>query len=208
MKCIDLTGLKFGRLLVVSRSENAGAYVAWNCSCDCGNSCIVRGISLRRGQTKSCGCLKSDATAERNKLAVKHGETKTRLYRIWSGLKDRCLNKASRDFQNYGGRGVSICEAWTKDFIAFRSWAMQSGYTAGLTIERIDVNGGYCPQNCTWIPAKKQAANRRCNVFYNGVCLAEWSRRTGNSYYAIAKRVSAGWDLERAIFTPVRPKKH
>lgn len=208
MKFINLEGTRFGRLVVMSRARNVCKKTAWNCVCDCGNSCVVRSASLRRGLTRSCGCLKHDETVKRNIESVKHNATKTRLFRIWSGMKTRCLNKSSKDWTNYGGRGVKVCEDWKNSFIEFKTWALSAGYSDELTIDRIDANGNYCPENCRWVPSQKQSANRRCNITHDGVCVSEWCRRTGNSFAAVIKRIHNGWDVERALFTPVRPKKH
>lgn len=208
MKSIDLTGQRFTRLTVISRAENAGRRTAWHCKCDCGSMTVATTMCLRAGYVKSCGCLLREATAKRNRENAKHGQARTRMFKIWGGIKNRCLNPGSKDYPNYGGRGVKICAKWENNFTAFRDWAIAHGYTDRLTIERINANGDYAPDNCKWIPAEKQAANRRCCVTYQGLCIAEWCRRTGISYAAVMKRIYKGWDMERAIFTPTRAKRN
>lgn len=167
-RCIDITGQRFGRLVVIQRVENSsGGQAKWMCKCDCGNEVIVLGATLRSGHTKSCGCYKSDATAKRN---FKHGECDTRLYSIWAGIKKR-VNCKESDFhyKYYAGKGIKLCDEWY-DFLIFKEWALNNGYSENLTIDRIDPNGDYCPENCKWSSLKEQSNNKTNNVYitYNG----------------------------------------
>lgn len=139
--------------------------------------------------------------------ARSHGETKSRLYSAWLNMKARCLRKSSREYENYGGRGISVCKEWIESYETFRDWAMNNGYNNSLTLDRIDVNGNYCPENCRWITNKEQQNNRRNNVKYtfNGetLTLSQWSDKLGICYKTLQKRIR-NWGVERAFSTPVK----
>lgn len=151
----NLAGKQFGELLVVKRAENSKNRKAqWLCKCKCGAETIVRSDHLKSGATKSCGCDKN----------IKHGLSKTRLYYIWNGMRQRCNSPQHKDYPNYGAKGISVCEAWRNDFMAFRKWALSHGYADNLTIDRIDGNGNYEPSNCRWVSSQKQAINRRSTI--------------------------------------------
>ena len=160
---IDMTGQRFGRLVVKERAVNRGEQTYWICICDCGNTKVARASDLRRGHTKSCGCLHKEVVAGtlHHKInTTTHGKSNTRLYRIWSCMKTRCYNEKWINYKNYGGRGIAICDDWRNDFQAFYTWALSHGYSDTLTIDRIDVNGNYEPTNCRWITLKEQQSNR------------------------------------------------
>lgn len=177
MRPSELTGQRFGRLTVVKRAENSkNGGTRWLCQCDCGNMVCVHACSLKQGDTKSCGCLKSDCGSEmiqhliKKNLSFKHGDSKahnmSRLYYVWLAMKDRCRNPNNKNYKNYGGRGITVCDEWCGDYVAFRDWAMANGYEPDApygqcTIDRIDVNGNYEPSNCRWVSMAVQSKNKR-----------------------------------------------
>ena len=159
------------------------------CKCDCGKEIIVRGSNLVNHRTKSCGCIRREVT--RN-LKFLHGQHDTRLYRCWQNMKDRCGNEKNKEYKNYGGRGIKVCSRWQDSFVDFAEWALNSGYDESLTIDRIDVDGNYCPENCRWSTMKEQSRNRtdNCIVEIEGErkILQDWIDETGSYSRAIKKR--------------------
>lgn len=198
MKASDLIGLRFGGLTVIERrgSDKKGQSL-WLCRCDCGTEKIVRGHDLKGG-TKSCGCSR-----KYNCGLYKHGLSHTRIHSIWRSIKDRCYNPKNQDYKHYGGRGITVCEEWKNDFLSFYNWALNNGYGEGLTIDRIDVNSGYHPENCQWVSMVEQSNNRRNNkvITFRGESLtvAQWSRKTGVKYGDIQNRLNYGFSFEEAI---------
>jgi len=162
MNFIDETGNRHGRLTVIERSKS-DVKAFWLCECECGNKTIVVGTQLRNGHTRSCGCLQREAaakTAPGNSKSKKHGMYKTKEYHCWLNLKTRCYRESYRDYQHYGGRGISVCDRWLKNFENFYT-DMGPRPSDKHSIDRINVNGNYEPSNCRWTTRSKQNANKR-----------------------------------------------
>lgn len=154
MKLIDITGQKFGKLIVIERFDKK----RWKCQCECGNITYSDGYQLRKGITKSCGCFHKEICGDNHR---KHGFTRTRLYRIYYKMKERCYRTKNDNYKYYGGLGVTICDEWLNDFQKFASWSLSHGYADNLTIDRINPYGNYEPSNCRWITIQEQQKNKR-----------------------------------------------
>ena len=203
-------GKRFGRLVIVDfdhevqmfdkKGRKNGVKQYYKCKCDCGNEKIASLWSLRDGHTLSCGCLQREKNVER---LIIHNLSASRIYRIWRAIKNRCLNKKLMDYKNYGGRGIKVCEEWKNDFMSFYNWSMAHDYADDLTIDRIDVNGNYSPENCKWSTKKEQSNNRRtcCNFTYNGVTknYKQWCEFLNINYKTFYSRISRGWEIKKAL---------
>lgn len=196
-RLIDLTGQRFGKLVVIEYAgRNERRESLWRCMCDCGNESIVRGDVLRRGTTKSCGCGKG----------LKHGYHKKSWYSSYKAMMERCYLPSSGNYERYGGKGITVCEEW-HDINKFAEWVELSGYTPGLTIDRIDVNKGYSPDNCQWVTKKQQSNNRKNTIFYTykgeTKALTDWAEIFGINRYTLYDRIQKrGWSVEKALETP------
>lgn len=218
----DLTGQKFGKLTALYPVPDKAHRARWHCVCECGNEKDVLQQNLSDGHVRSCGCILSRSSNERisdyNKSLGResHHETKTRLYKIWIGMKSRCYYKASNSFKNYGGRGIIVCDEWIHSFKDFSEWAIKNGYDDSLTIDRIDPDGNYCPENCRWATMSVQEFNKRkspkntsgtTGVSYNKA-MKKWVayiRKDGKqhwlgSYKCIDDAIKARKDAEKRYF--------
>lgn len=163
---VDLTGKRHDRLEVIRKADRG--ITRWICQCDCGNT--VELMAWQFFQNKSCGCMERENKKNLGRFTVKHGMTETRLYSVWRGVKDRCTNPNTEHYDRYGGRGIRICDEWLHSFEAFRDWSIKAGYDETLTgkeqsLDRVNVDGNYCPENCRWISMKQQARNRKDTVY-------------------------------------------
>lgn len=179
----NLTGEKFGRLTVLGLSERkSGRKSFWVCECTCGKTLEVRSDMLKRGNTKSCGCLKKEQDIKNLHITDNHGLSQTHLYRKWRSMLNRCYKSNQENYNRYGGRGIIVCKDW-HDLYNFIEWAQSTGYKNGLSIERIDNDGNYCPENCKWVEPHEQHFNKRTSVFheYQGERLTtmQWQRKLG-----------------------------
>ncbi len=201
MRMTDISGQKFGRLTAIKPDGRySSGNIKWLCLCDCGKYTHSDSSKLIKGGVKSCGCYASERMT---KINTKHNGFGTRLYEIWRQMHRRCYGENTKSYKHYGGRGISVCEEW-KEFETFKEWALKNGYSEDLTIDRIDVDGNYCPENCRWATMKEQANNKRNNHFV--VCfgerktISEWADIYGVNQVKLWDRLSRhNWNLESAL---------
>ena len=212
-KLINLTGQRYGLLTVVElvgfNKWNAAMYL---CHCDCGNEKVILGASLRSGNTRSCGCLSTRKDGGNNFDAYHRqhpGDLRPRDKRIcsiWLGMRYRCNSKGCKVYKDYGGRGIKICAQWD-DFYVFQEWSLSHGYSADKSIDRIDNDGDYCPENCRWTDMKTQGNNRRNSRYYTYRgeihTLAEWARKTGIPWWVLDDRIKKGKPPDE-VFKPIK----
>lgn len=203
----DITGSKFGQLIVLGPIGRKKGGIVWLCCCECGKEARISGELLRSGRTKSCGCLQKSVASKRLKT---HGMSHTKLFVVWGSIIKRCENQASRSFPDYGGRGIKICDEWRYDFLAFHNYVVQlPNYGEnGYTLDRIDNNGNYEPGNLRWSTQKEQCRNTRKNILltHDGKtqCVAAWAEELGVSVNVLHHRLYAGWSTEETLSAPVR----
>lgn len=197
----NLIGCKFGKLIVIeSCGKGKDGHYYSMVECECGARYLTPDTELIYGRRSSCKkCSKPRMT---------HGKTNTKLFEVWQSMKQRCYDKNHQNYEDYGGRGIIVCDEWKSDFQAFYDWAMANGYADKLTIDRVDVNGNYEPSNCRWANKIVQANNKRNNhlIEYKGktYTIAELSRKHNIGYSCLYMRIQEGWDIERAL--TLKPK--
>ena len=206
-KVSNLESRQFGRWIVLEKTDTTNRDLYYLCRCVCGTEKRVCGQSLLSGDTRSCGCLQRELTRNRS---ITHGATDTKEYTVWEGMRARCRNQNKQDFKNYGGRGIKVCDRWIN---SFENFIEDMGLCPeNLTIERIDNDGNYSPENCRWGTRKEQALNRRSNniLTHEGVSktISEWAEMLNVERSAIAHRLERGWSVEDALEKPFENKKH
>jgi hypothetical protein len=210
-RILDLSGQRFGKLVVLEYSHSkSGAF--WKCQCDCGNPKTLRGALLRYGSNASCGCGSKEA-ARRN-CDTKRDERRVpyphprKLKDLYRNMKARCYDHGNKRWANYCGRGIIVCDEWLNDIRAFYKWVMENGYEPGLSIDRIDVNGNYEPNNCRFATLIVQQNNTTRNRWLTWkdrtLTVAEWAREIGVRCQALQHRVTRGWPVERIFTQPFR----
>ena len=206
----DLSNRKFGRLIAIRIVGRKNRKSMWLCKCECGKETIVSVSHLLSGHTKSCGCIKNENIALVGKTINKrHGFRYTKIYRTWVNMKARCLNPKEQHYPLYGGRGIKVCDRWLN---SFENFLIDMGNPpVGTSLDRINVNGDYCPENCRWASNKEQANNKRNTVYltFRGVVkpLTIWAEEKNINQSTLACRIfKRGWSVEKALTTPVRKR--
>lgn len=174
----DLIGKKFGLWSVIGIENNKFLI----CECECGTIRNVRIGDLKNGKSKSCGCISRKKTIERN---LKHNLSKTKIYGRFKSMMGRCQNKNNKRYKDYGGRGIKVCNSWKENFINFYNWSLLNGFKENLTLDRIDVNGDYCPENCRWVDYEEQNRNKRNNIIVDKMCLKDWCKLNNFNYSTV-----------------------
>lgn len=187
----------------------------WLCRCKCGKEFVTLGHRIRKGIVLSCGCKPPEFSDEWYENVKKsnstHGDSGTRLYKCWHGIRLRCNNPQDQHYPLYGGRGISVCKEWDESYEAFRDWALANGYADGLSIDRIDVDGNYKPSNCRWATNQEQQNNKRTNVYltFNGKTqtIVQWAREVGINPVTLNARIRRyRWSVERALTEQVKSR--
>lgn len=189
----DLTGKTFGRWTVLEKTRKQQRNQVYLCRCECGNMREVTQSNLTQGKSQSCGCLQKELTSKR---FTTHGMRKSRLYDIYANMKARCTNPNNKRYDSYGGRGIGICQDWNNSFDAFKKWALSHGYSDDLTIDRINVDGDYCPENCRWANQEQQSNNQQKTIWIKILgerrSLKQWTTFMGWNYGTYSARYRKG----------------
>lgn len=220
----DITGMRFGKLTAIKLDHKEQIYCNgikrgfreyWLFKCDCGNEKVIQKNTVVRGESQSCGCHKKEVCGDVHR---KHGLRQTSLYSTWKGIKNRCYNRNANNYKNYGAKNIKMCPEWKDDFTSFYNWAINNGYKDNesqdynekYTIERIDVNKDYSPENCKWIKFKEQVVNKSNHAYltYNGQTkyYAEWEKEFNLPKGTIRGRLRNNWSIEKTLLTPVKHK--
>ena len=204
-RLVDITGNKYNMLRVISFYDIQDKKSRWLCECDCGNKKVLFGKDIKNGNTKSCGCLTHKKKYD-EELEIKI----KRLQHIYYNMKQRCYDKNNPLYKHYGQRNIAVCKEWLKDINNFHTWALNNGYENDLTIERINVNGNYEPNNCKWITKTEQGYNKTNTVLYtiDGItkCLSEWCKIYNIDYHIVYKRLKRGNSIKEALTKPIDKK--
>lgn len=204
-KVIDITGKKYNNLTVISFYDMKNKKSRWLCQCECGNEKVVYSTYLKNGNVKSCGCL-----LHKKKYDIETNKKIKRLQHIYYQMKQRCYDKNNPVYKYYGGRGITICNKWLKDINNFHKWAIDNGYSNDLTIERIDVNGNYEPNNCKWISKTQQGYNKTNSKLYTidneTKCLSEWCKIYNINYFLVRSRLKRKNDIKEALTKSIDKK--
>lgn len=207
-KLIDLTGQRFGKLIVSEYVGRRNCHSWFKCDCDCGGMTVTTSNNLRRFHTISCGCYNEKMLRE---ATFKHGLSKHKLFRTWTDMKNRCYFTKHNRFEHYGGKGIKVCDLWLESFLEFYWWGIKSGWEKGLSLDRIDNSKDYEPENCRWATVAQQNRNRTSNVKLeiDGITkiLIEWEEYSGINSQAIKKRIKLGWTPKEAISIPMGQKR-
>lgn len=204
----DLTGKTFGKVTVIGLDNihiqpNGRKRYMWKCRCECGKEYISRSDAIKK--TTSCGCERNKDNAIRQ---TKHSESKTRLYKIYYSMRNRCESPRASGYLRYGGRGICVCDEWVNDNTSFFKWAKENGFDENdyrMSLERIDPNGNYEPSNCKWILIEEQSQNRRDTIIMGNISLAKFCRRANLNYTSVKSKYQKTEDIVYAIGLSEKP---
>lgn len=206
-KVIDMTGYETGRIKVVKQAgKNKNGNILWRYECSCGGGGIATADAIRR--MKSCGCIRKENGKEIfHNYNITHGESRTRIYIIWANMINRTSNKKNKSYKNYGGRGITVCEEW-KDYLTFKKWAFENGYSDTLTIDRIENDKGYYPGNCRWADKETQNNNKQQSrkLEYKGETksVEQWAKEYNINRSTLVNRINKGMSIKEALETPIK----